>query len=926
MHSRPPSAARLDDLPKSGLTRNGVPVARTASQAPADPNNSVDEIDFLSSPPQEKMTAGEAIKAKGLRFNKKKKIGGDAESGTDSGAGSRPPLGTKDRGRGRDESCDAAERSTARPLRESGSRRNNNASPETRTRQAGEAKRRVPPPRSESVEVVDDEPGPSKRRKQLERPSIPQISPNAKGKAKAVEPQPKPKPKRVALPYPQISPVKKGKEKESEVERPRPRPRPTRPKGEGKPEPPKLKAQPFPLDAPLKLSPSASASSQTRSTSPARKAAEFPTISPLRGVQEEPKKKKQQLEARPFPMDNMPLVSRVSPGKRRSSDLEIDSDDEPGRKRTRNRPRASVDFLDVGDDSLFMPHADPKTLCPYCDCPLPLDPTPHLKKLMEATYRKSQPDPRPANPLGRKAPMASFIAVCQRHRFESETLPEAEAKGWPKSIDWEDVRLRVQAMEYDLRRIVQDGNDENVAPDGSQGRKGPRRGCLFWRDMMKELKAKGTKAVQGVQAQFANFHKTQPGYYGEMGSVIIHQTLYDMFPLTEIQPQLVNPLTPNEFIQRILVPEVGMRLVMQDMDLDIEDSADKKQAVAVLQNSATYGVAMFPDDSGSGRNNGDDVDVGEQLIMQRAMRRRAELEAEEKMEEEEAARREERAKRRAMKKVREEEEEPAEWEQQPAERPRPKPKPKPPPKQPAESGMESESDAAMPPTGTQNSIFSADLGPRSRSRSRSRQLSEDDAPVRAVPMKRATSKQRGSSVLEIASSSSDSDARPPSRTRSSAKSHSKSSSEAEMMISSSDGDSDAAVLVSPKMKPPKARRRAQTVTSAAAAAVPDTVRKAVTTKRSKLPASSDDEDHDATPRPAARTAPVAPSASTSNEVYSLALVRQRLKGSSSRKPSKPTTNWITSMRTEPDEDDDSAKMPSASQSSAGWLLNDIDSE
>ncbi|KAF7297965.1 RTC4 domain-containing protein [Mycena chlorophos] len=865
MHSRPPSAARLDDLPKSGLTRNGVPVARTASQAPADPDNSVDEIDFLS---REKMTAGEAIKAKGLRFNKKKKPSGDAESGTDSGAGSRPPLGTKDRGRGRDESCDAAERSTARPLRENGSRRNNNASPETRTNQAGEAKRRVPPPRSESVEVVDDEPGPSKRRKQLERPSIPQISPNAKGKARAVEPQPKPK--RVALPYPQLSPVKKGKEKESEVERPRPRPRPTRLKGEGKPEPPKLKAQPFPLDAPLKLSPSASASSQTKFTSPARKAAEFPAISPLQEELSKPKKKKQQLEARPFPMDNMPLVSRVSPGKRRSSDLEIDSDDEPGRKRTRNRPRASVDFLDVGDDSLFMPHADPKTLCPYCDCPLPLDPTPHLKKLMEATYRKSQPDPRPANPLGRKAPMASFIAVCQRHRFENETLPEAEAKGWPKSIDWEDVRLRVQAMEYDLRRIVQDGNDENVAPDGSQGRKGPRRGCLFWRDMMKELKAKGTKAVQGVQAQFANFHKTQPGYYGEMGSVIIHQTLYDMFPLTEIEPQLVNPLTPNEFIQRILVPEVGMRLVMQDMDLDIEDSADKKQAVAVLQDSATYGVAMFPDDSG--RNNGDDVDVGEQLIMQRAMRRRAELEAEEKREEEEAARREERAKRRAMKKAREEEEdEPAESEQLPAERPRPKPKPKPRLKQPAESGMESESDAAMPPTGTQNSIFSADLGPRSRSRSRSRQLSEDDAPVRVASTKRAASKKRGSSVLEIASSSSDSDARPPSRTRSSAKSNSKSSSEAEMMISSSDGDSDAAVLVSPKMKAPKARRRAQTVTSAAAA-VPDTVRKAVTTKRSKLLASSDDEDHDATPRPAARTAPVAPSASKSNEVYSLALL------------------------------------------------------
>ncbi|KAF8132224.1 RTC4-like domain-containing protein, partial [Mycena galopus ATCC 62051] len=261
--------------------------------------------------------------------------------------------------------------------------------------------------------------------------------------------------------------------------------------------------------------------------------------------------------------------------------------------------------------SVFLaPGTDPKTLCPYCDTPLPPQPTPLLTRLLEETFKKSYREVRPSNPLGRKAPMGVFVGVCQRHRFESETLPEAEARGWPKYIDWAGLSDRVLAMERDLELILADPGDTIVyGNDNEDGKKqketprqlkGPRMRCIFWKDLVKELKTKGSKGVKGVQGQFANFEKTQPGYYGELGSVIIHQTLYDMFPLTAIDPHLVDPLTPNEFIQRILVPEVGMRLVMEDMGLDLDDRADKQHAVAVLQESASYGVAMFPEDGGEG--------------------------------------------------------------------------------------------------------------------------------------------------------------------------------------------------------------------------------------------------------------------------------------------------------------------------------------
>ncbi|KAJ6467946.1 RTC4-like domain-containing protein, partial [Mycena vulgaris] len=173
--------------------------------------------------------------------------------------------------------------------------------------------------------------------------------------------------------------------------------------------------------------------------------------------------------------------------------------------------------------------------------------------------------------------------VCHRHALESETIPEAEAQGWPTNINWEALKVRVLEMENDLEQILAD-----------RVRKTPRMRCIFWEDLLRALKAEGPKSVKGLQAQFTNFEKTQPGYYGEQGAVIIHQILYDMFPLGTIDPDLVRPFTPNEFILRILVPEVGMRLIIQDMSLSVDSRLDKKRAVAVLRASARYGVAMFP--------------------------------------------------------------------------------------------------------------------------------------------------------------------------------------------------------------------------------------------------------------------------------------------------------------------------------------------
>ncbi len=119
--------------------------------------------------------------------------------------------------------------------------------------------------------------------------------------------------------------------------------------------------------------------------------------------------------------------------------------------------------------------------------------------------------------------------------------------------------------------------------------------------------------------------------YGEQGSVIIHQTLFNLFPPASIHPDQVKPLTPNEFTQRILVPEVAARLIRQDMGVS------PSKAVKILRESASYGVAMFPEDGGGwGEKKKDDdvMGVADLMVMARARKRRIELEQEEREEEE----------------------------------------------------------------------------------------------------------------------------------------------------------------------------------------------------------------------------------------------------------------------------------------------------
>ena len=104
--------------------------------------------------------------------------------------------------------------------------------------------------------------------------------------------------------------------------------------------------------------------------------------------------------------------------------------------------------------------------------------------------------------------------------------------------------------------------------------------------------------------------------YGELGYIIIHQTVYQLFPPDTIDPDSTAPLTPSDFIQRILVPEATAYLIMEDLQFTYSG------AIKTLRESVEYGVAMFPD---TGGDNDEGMKAADDVVKERARVRRRQL-------------------------------------------------------------------------------------------------------------------------------------------------------------------------------------------------------------------------------------------------------------------------------------------------------------
>ena len=78
--------------------------------------------------------------------------------------------------------------------------------------------------------------------------------------------------------------------------------------------------------------------------------------------------------------------------------------------------------------------------------------------------------------------------------------------------------------------------------------------------------------------------------YGERGHFVIFGALCKLFNLKTYPNTTFFPLTPVQFFQYVLLPETAVLLIMEDM------LQTREEAIRTMRESASYGVAMFPDD------------------------------------------------------------------------------------------------------------------------------------------------------------------------------------------------------------------------------------------------------------------------------------------------------------------------------------------
>lgn len=99
-----------------------------------------------------------------------------------------------------------------------------------------------------------------------------------------------------------------------------------------------------------------------------------------------------------------------------------------------------------------------------------------------------------------------------------------------------------------------------------------------------------------------------------------------MFPAAKMDPSLFLPVTHSNFLQRILVPETALRMIMEDLELTGEQGI--KEALKVLRDSSAYGAGMFPDNGGEGGHE-ECMTAGDKIVMERARKKQRQIQLQE---------------------------------------------------------------------------------------------------------------------------------------------------------------------------------------------------------------------------------------------------------------------------------------------------------
>ncbi|KAF9577685.1 hypothetical protein BGW38_006952, partial [Lunasporangiospora selenospora] len=131
--------------------------------------------------------------------------------------------------------------------------------------------------------------------------------------------------------------------------------------------------------------------------------------------------------------------------------------------------------------------------------------------------------------------------LCRIHLAEESTVPQGLKKNYPESINFDEIAERVRRMESELWGIV-----HRTVPS------------VYLDHALENYRRMGVRRAR----------HPHPGYYGSKGSAVLFEILSQIFLESRLLTRkMVGPQRPVEFIQKVLIPEAGLRLIAEDQTL-----------------------------------------------------------------------------------------------------------------------------------------------------------------------------------------------------------------------------------------------------------------------------------------------------------------------------------------------------------------------
>ncbi|KAF9386716.1 hypothetical protein CPB97_003420 [Podila verticillata] len=199
----------------------------------------------------------------------------------------------------------------------------------------------------------------------------------------------------------------------------------------------------------------------------------------------------------------------------------------------------------------------------------PQTPAPRVDAAVWADDTESEPETG-------KISLVDQFEFCRIHVAETTIVPDGLRKNYPISINFDELGARVDRMKEELLGIIE-GTVESK----------------YLERVKETYKSLGTMGARQPAVMLATVQDTHPGYYGSKGAERLFEILVRIFIEANILTyDLAHPQRPSEYVQQVLIPEAGLRLIAEDQKKIGLHEVSLEEARAIMAESVEFGAYM----------------------------------------------------------------------------------------------------------------------------------------------------------------------------------------------------------------------------------------------------------------------------------------------------------------------------------------------